>query len=283
MVLESLINPFKAKKKPWELFFIGIVYSSVALLLSNWVFKEQASLLMVFFTTMACIPLIISATKEEEELVSAEPSEKKLLVEHAKTIKFLLYLFLGFVIAFVFWYVVLPSGTIKGLFHTQTITIQSINARALLGFSVKLSAFNSIFFNNLKVMMFCILFSFLYGAGAIFILSWNASVIATAIGNFIRTNLSSYASALGFQKFGAYMHIISVGLLKYAIHGLPEILAYFVAGLAGGIISVALIRENFRTKAFTKALLDSSDLIIIAVLLVFIAALFEVFITPLIF
>lgn len=283
MVLESLINPFKAKKKPWEMFFVGILYASVAILLSNWVFKEQASLLMVFLTVMACIPLLYSTMKIEESEAKPNISEKKILIKHAHALKFLMYLFFGFVIAFVFWYVALPSGTIKTMFQTQTVTIQSINARALSGFSIKLAAFSSIFFNNIKVLVFCILFSFLYGAGAIFILTWNASVIATAIGNFIRTNLSSYASSVGMQKFGAYMHVISIGLLKYALHGIPEILAYFVAGLAGGIISVAIIRENFGTKGFSKAILDSSDLIIIAVLIILIAALLEVFITPVIF
>jgi uncharacterized membrane protein SpoIIM required for sporulation len=221
--------------------------------------------------------------KVEEAEAKPEVSEKKILIKHANTLKFLMYLFFGFVIAFVFWYVALPAGTIKTIFHTQTVTIQSINARALAGYSIKMAAFSSIFFNNIKVLIFCILFSFLYGAGAIFILTWNASVIATAIGNFIRTNLSSYSSSLGFQKFGAYLHIISIGLLKYSIHGIPEILAYFVAGLAGGIISVAIIKENFGTKSFSKALLDSSDLIIIAVLLILIAALLELFITPVIF
>ena len=284
MVLESLINPFKAKKKPWEMFFIGFLFASVAILLSNWVFKEQASLLMVFLTVLAAVPLLYSTMKmEEEEGANIQADEKEILIKHSKTIKFLMYMFFGFVVAFVFWYIALPAGTIKSLYHVQTVTIQSINARAISGFSVKLSSFGSIFFNNVKVLIFCILFSFLYGAGAIFILTWNASVIATAIGNFVRTNISSYASAAGFQKLGAYFHIITIGLLKYSIHGIPEIIAYFVAGLAGGIISVAVIRENFGTKSFSKALVDSSDLIIIAFLLILIAALLEVFITPFIF
>ena len=283
MVLESLINPFKAKKKPWEMFFVGILFASVGVLLSNWVFKEQASLLMVFFTVMASLPLLYSTMRSEEEEAKPNISEKKILKKHAKTLKFLMYLFFGFVIAYAFWYIALPAGTVKTLFNTQTATIHSINARALMGNSIKFAAFSSIFFNNIKVMTFCILFSFLYGAGAIFILTWNASVISTAIGNYVRVNLSSYASSAGFQKLGAYLHIISIGLLKYSIHGIPEILAYFVAGLAGGIISVAIIKENFGTKGFTKALLDASDLIIIAILITFIAALLEVWITPLIF
>ena len=283
MVLESLINPFKAKDKPWEMFFIGLLYSSIAILLSNWVFKEQASLLMVFLTVMACVPLLYATMKAEEAEAKPGVDEKKILIKHGKTLKFLMYMFFGFIVAFVFWYVALPTGTIKTLFQTQTITIQSINARAISGFSVKMAAFSSIFFNNIKVLIFCILFSFLYGAGAIFILTWNASVIAAAIGNFIRTNLSSYASAVGFQKLGAYLHIVTIGLLKYTIHGIPEIAAYFVAGLAGGIISVAIIKESFGTKGFAKAIIDSSDLIIISVLLTFLAALLEVFVTPIIF
>ena len=71
--------------------------------------------------------------------------------------------------------------------------------------------------------------------------------------------------------------------MKYAIHGIPEIAAYFVAGLGGGIISVAVIKENFATKKFSKVILDSSDLILIAVLLLIIAGLLEVYITPILF
>jgi len=135
----------------------------------------------------------------------------------------------------------------------------------------------------MKVLIFCILFSFLYGAGAIFILTWNASVIATAIGNFIRTNLAYYASKTGIVKYGFYLQITSLSLLRYLTHGIPEILAYFVGGLAGGIISVAVINERFGTKRFEKIVLDSSDLILLAVLLLIIAALIEVYVTPLLF
>ena len=36
-------------------------------------------------------------------------------------------------------------------------------------------------------MAFCLLFSLIYGSGAIFILTWNASVLGTAIGNYIKS------------------------------------------------------------------------------------------------
>ena len=67
------------------------------------------------------------------------------------------------------------------------------------------------------------------------------------------------------------------------IHGIPEIAAYFVAGLAGGIISVAVIRHDFGTKRFKHILFDSLDLIVISIFILLVAAAIEVFITPRLF
>ncbi len=49
MVFEALINPMKAERRPWELFFIGIFYSSLAIVLSLWIFNDHASLVMAYF------------------------------------------------------------------------------------------------------------------------------------------------------------------------------------------------------------------------------------------
>jgi uncharacterized membrane protein SpoIIM required for sporulation len=72
-------------------------------------------------------------------------------------------------------------------------------------------------------------------------------------------------------------------LFKYFIHGIPEILSYFVAGLAGGIISIAVIRHDYGTKKFEHIILDSADLFLLAIGLVLLAAVLEVWVTPLIF
>jgi len=142
---------------------------------------------------------------------------------------------------------------------------------------------SKIFLNKIKVLIFCILFSFLYGSGGIFILMWNASVIGVALGNFFRSRLAEAVSAVGFSQVASYFYITSLSILRYAIHGIPEIVAYIVAGLAGGIISVAVIRHDFGTKNFEKILLDASDLILIAIFVLFAAALLEVYVTPLFF
>ena len=283
MVLESLINPIKAEKKPWELFFIGLVYSSVAILLSFWIFYEHASLVMVFLTTMACVPLIYNVIKLEEKKDIVISEENTLLKEHGKVILFLMFLFLGFTVSFSLWYTFLPTGLAQNAFSVQTQTIASINSGITGMFFQNFDILTKIFFNNFKVLIFCVLFSFIYGVGAIFILTWNASVIGAAIGNFIRTGISAEASMLGLIGAAKYFRIFSLGFLRYAVHGIPEIAAYFIAGLAGSIISIAVIRHDIGTKKYERIILDTSDLIIIAIVILFLAALLEVYVTPLIF
>lgn len=293
MVLESIMNPKKAERKPWEMFFVGLLYSSVAIVLSLWIFKEQSSLVMVFLTVIACVPLMFHTIQLEEKKDTQINKERILLKEHSKALSFFVFLFLGFLLAFTIWYVLLPGEIVQTIFHTQISTIEAINSQftgeAIHSSSVVTSSvdtstlFTKIFLNNIKVLFFCIFFSFFYGAGAIFILTWNASVISAAIGTFIRNNLSSIVNKIGLVKVASYLHIFSLGLLRYSIHGIPEILAYFTGGLAGGIISVAVIRHDFGTKQFKHILLDSLDLIVLAIIILFLAALLEVFVTPLFF
>jgi len=282
MVLEWITNPVKAERRPYTMFFIGILYSSLAILLSQWIFYNEASLVMIFLTVIASMPLIYSTIKLEEKKDKMIHKEIVLLKEHGRALAFFMYLFLGFTVSFAMWYVFLPSATVQNLFSTQTQTYLSINTN-ITGNVAKLGLLGKIFFNNLKVLMFCVLFSFLYGVGSIFILTWNASVLGVAIGNFIRTRISDYADAAHLAKAAGYFHIFSLGLLRYAIHGIPEILSYFVGGLAGGIISIAVIRHDFGSRNFEHIVLDSSELLLISFLLLTLAAFLEVYVTPIIF
>jgi uncharacterized membrane protein SpoIIM required for sporulation len=285
MVLESIVSAFKAEQKPGRLFLLGVIFCSVSIFLSLWVFYQQASLIMVFLTTSAMIPLVYNIIIMEEEKDLTGMEEKWVLKEHVKALKVFIYLFLGATVAFSLWYVILSSSTSNVLFQTQTDTINAINGRVTGHFSFEGSSsyFSKIFFNNMKVLIFCLLFAFVFGSGAIFILMWNASVIGAAIGNFMRNEIAIIAHLAGFEKMASYFQIISLGLLRYSIHGIPEILAYFVAGLAGGIISIAIIRHDFGTSKFEQILLDSANLILISIGILFVAALLEVFVTPLIF
>lgn len=284
-MIEMLIKPKRAERRPWEMFLVGLFYASISLLLVTFVFgkdsvlKEGSGLLMVIFTVICCLPFMYYLIKLEEGKDVQINDSGKLIKEHSKAVHALMWLFLGFVIAFSFWYMVLPESTGQN-FNFQIRTFCAINSPShydscLQQHSVTLATgavtgmgyFLQIFSNNIYVLIFTILFSLALGAGAIFILVWNASVIAAAIGIFAKGSLTNMAG----------------GLLRYMIHGIPEIAAYFVGALAGGIISVAIIRRDLHGEGMWKILQDSLIMIVIAIGILVVAGLMEVYLTPLLF
>jgi uncharacterized membrane protein SpoIIM required for sporulation len=284
-MIEMLIKPKRAERRPWELFFIGLFYASVSFLLVSFVFGKDfvlsggSGLLLVIFTVISCLPFIYFIIKLEEGKDIEIDDSGRLIKEHSKAIIAMMWLFMGFVVAFSFWYIVLPEEAGQN-FNFQIKTFCAINAAhnydiciaqygvpSLTGSATGMTTFLSIFSNNIYVLIFTLLFSLIFGAGAIFILVWNASVIASAIGIFAKGNMAS----------------LPAGVLRYMIHGVPEIAAYFVGALAGGIISVAVIRKDLRGEGTWKILQDALILIIIAVIILVIAGLMEVYLTPMLF
>ncbi len=283
MVLESFLNPAAAKRHPIETFFLGVLYSVIGLFLAYWVFRDYSSLTLVFLITLAAAPLLYFTVASEERADAALASERAILKEHSKVFLFLMSLFLGITVSLALLYVFLPADMVSVLFSSQTQTIASINNQISGAAAARSDIFLRIFLNNVRVLIFSILFSLLYGIGALFILTWNASVIAAAIGNSVRSHLASYAQAIGLEKLGGYLHVFSFGFLRYALHGLPEVFAYFVGGLAGGILSVALIRNDLIGEKRERILLDVAGLILLAAGALLIAAFLEVYVTPFFF
>jgi len=284
-MIELLMKPKKAERHPWEMFFIGAFWASIALLLVTFVFgndsilKEGSGLLVVIFTVMFCLPFFYYLIKLEEKKDIVINNSGRLIKEHSKAIRAMMWMFLGFVVAFSFWYIILPNSAGQN-FNFQIKTFCAINSPSnyeycisqhgisvVTGAVTKVGSVLNIFANNIYVLIFTILFSLVFGAGAIFILVWNASVIAAAIGIFAKGSMIN----------------LPLGLLRYMIHGIPEIGAYFIGALSGGIISVAIIRKDLRGERSWKILQDSLILVIIAVLILVVAALMEVYLTPLLF
>ncbi len=283
MVFEDLVSPESAKNHPLKLLFIGIGFSILSVLFSLWVFKQEASLVMVFLVVVMVMPLMYFTLKEEEEEDLSYRQELWVLKEHMKAVKFLLYLFIGFVIGFSLFYLLLPDHTIRELFGMQLRTIENINSNIISGKNVGFGTLVSILNNNFRVLLFCLLFAFFFGAGSIFILAWNASVISAAVGTYFRNALSDYAHLIGFTKGAIYLNLFVAGILRYMIHGVFEIAAYFVGALAGGIISMAAVNSSYRMLKYKRIISDVTVLILIAAGLLIIGGLIEVYITPLLF
>lgn len=285
-MIEMLVNPVKAERHPWELFFVGAFYASVAILLVEFVFvhdavlSKYAGLLVVLFTVMFSMPFVYYTIKFEESKITPTRGSWALLNEHRHALSCFMWLFLGFVVAFAFFYITLSSHE---TFKAQIETFCLINRPASFGDCVKQYGIKDsfvatasitstdrlflIFANNIYVSIFTLVFSLLFGAGVMFILAWNATVIAAAIGIFTKSELSA----------------LPLGIARYMIHGIPEILAYFIVALAGGLVSVAVIKHEAGTDKFWEVLHDSFNLIVLGLIVLFLAALIEVFVTPSIF
>jgi uncharacterized membrane protein SpoIIM required for sporulation len=110
-----------------------------------------------------------------------------------------------------------------------------------------------------------VILSLFYGVGAVLIIVWNASVLATVLGDVIRQSLAKSYITLA----------IGSALLTYAAHGIPEILAYLIGALAGGLVSVATIRHHYTSKKFYYVLQDATWLVIISFALLLLAAIIE--------
>ena len=155
-------------------------------------------------------------------------------------------------------------GNLEKCIELYSFTGDAINIH---GSSTATGRLFSIIENNMYVMIFTLIFSLIFGAGAIFVLAWNASVISAAIGIFTKYNLAE----------------IPLGLLRYMVHGFPEITAYFVAALGGGMLGTGLMRHGIKDKLFLRVLENVVILIFIAILILIIAAFMEVYLTPLLF
>ena len=282
MVLESIINPEKEEKTPKDMLAVGFIYSTVGIFVSLWIFGGNASLPQIFLTTLPLVVIVNKAFKLEEEKTKRE--QKFLIKEHGPILSLFMYLFIGLLVAYAFWFTVLPPATVRDVFDTQINTIEDITGENiyLTAFATNTgTALKSILANNIKVLAFCIFFSFLYGGGAIFIHTWNASVIGVAAGSVMRSTLRNYAGSVNSVFLYQYLSSFTISF-SYMVHGVFEVAAYFLGAVAGGIISFAVVNHDYNTKEFKHIVFDSADTIILAILCLVFAAVLEVHVTPLI-
>ncbi len=261
MVLESILDPKNAEDKPLHVFIIAIAYSVISALLARQLFPSQASILTIAFIAIVFVPFFqkLFEIEEEAEDKAVQGEKGNLFARHRKIIFVFSAFFLGVAIAMSISYLILP----RDIFSLQLDTLKGFS-----GAATQRGSFELFFINNSQVMILMFVLSTMFGAGAIFILAWNASVVGVYIGSFVQ-------SLAGKMGAAAYIYGVPVGLGSLALHGIPEILAYFIAGLAGGILSVGIVRESALSKEFKLIFRDSLTLLVVAEFLIIIAALIE--------
>lgn len=272
MVLESVLNPKNAGDKPLHIFVLSFFYSLVAVMFSTQLFPSQASILSIALITIIFIPFfqkVFELEEVKEDLAAEGKIKQNVFSRHSKSIVIFSSFFFGIIISMSFIFIFFPNSyeqvfslqvewfRNQGIFNVGFASSQSID-------------FTTFFLNNTQVMLLMFMLSVIFGAGAIFILVWNASIIAVFLGIFVRSFIEQ-----GFSSTAAYILGIPVGLGSIALHGIPEILAYFFAGLAGGILSVGIIKENIASKEFKEVFKDALFFLAIAEILIIVAAFAE--------
>jgi uncharacterized membrane protein SpoIIM required for sporulation len=280
-MLESIIKFREIREKPWLIFLWALLIASVGILfsiqLSYHIYIsgnviQLTGLFSVLFTIIPSVFFLTMYIKTEERMDEKDIEshyKKGFWDRHDKDMMVFLLYFAGLTLAFALWAFVLPAGT----FQIQTMKITEIRALSgtFLGTGNLLESgslvegfagttgnfFLDILLNNLQVLAFAFIFSLLFGAGAVFIVVWNASILGVYIGRLSESIL----------------HIPGVSL-SFIPHGIPEIGGYLLAGLAGGIISAAIIRGH-KKEVILSVCVDALKLLGLGAVFILLGALIE--------
>jgi uncharacterized membrane protein SpoIIM required for sporulation len=265
-MLESLLNFKELNRKPYLMFvwafIICLVSIAVSVQLSYEVVVSGSTvsltgLFAVLFIVMGSVYLITMIIKKEERIEEKQIikyHQQSFWPRHKKDIMLIMLYFAGLTLAFAISASVLPAET----FQVQVSKINQI--QGITGAAIDYNAlFTQILSNNIQVLIFSFFFSFIFGAGAAFILAWNASILGVYIGQISQSVWS-----------------IPVVSMAFIPHGIPEIAGYVCAGLAGSLISAAIIRKH-RKGVLKIITTDSLKVLLLGIVLILIAAGIEAY------
>lgn len=282
MALEFIFNAAKISKNPHIIFFETLVLSFMSAMLAIFIFpKEFVSIGILAFITIGMVPVFAKLFSYSSYLYNYSDS---FFVRHKTLFLQISYFFLGVFVSFIVLFFVLGGVTKEKVFSTQFQEIKGVeNVRATITGQVSQTSissndtFSKVFFlvlnNNLGVVLRAAVLSFFYGAGALFLIAWNASILATVIANDIFMNAGLVLSSpLGI--FNAIFQSI-INFVGYLPHGFPEMLAYFVISFAGAMFARALVKGLFTTEFRWKVLGDILFMLVLSLLLVVVGAIIE--------
>jgi uncharacterized membrane protein SpoIIM required for sporulation len=263
-MIESIISPSTAERKPWEMVAAGIIFTIVAAVITfvidAFTVCSGAGYLLVSFITIAAAPLFVRVFCIEEQ-----KRKGNLLERHMPVIEVYAYFFIGVIIATSFFYVLYENRGAQCVFSDQLNTLMNIGVlsteklptcglegEGITGMAVANKSWEGFFFNNVTVLFLLFIFSFILGAGSIWLISWNASVIGVLIG----------------------YNLDPLVLIRILPHGILEFGGYFFGAVAGGILSAAIIQERLKDE-WKRVLIDSFTYFGIAVVMILLGALVE--------
>ncbi len=282
MVLELLINTNKLRQSPGLMFLDAVILVTISIIFAIFLFpNSNTSIAALAFITIGAVPLFNKLYSHDSYLSNFD---KSFFERHKTIILLLLWFFLGIFVTYVAAYFVLPGTVSANVFSAQVGELDgiakiqnSIGTGNLIGPTGAPSVFKEVFFliliNNLLVVLSATLLSFFYGAGGLFLIAWNASILSTVIAKGIVISFAGVSSSFVSIFTGIYNTILN--FFSYLPHGLPEIIAYFLVSVAGAMFARDLFRGIFTTDFKWTALLDFLYLFLLAAIFLAIGALIE--------
>jgi len=262
MVFEQLLDTDRVKKHPLFIVLLCFFYVLVAYGIAFLFFPHHVSVVSIFTLTLLLIPSLNHLLFSEEG-IERRAGISHFLKNHKSFFKVFGFAFLGVFIGLIAVAFLLPADLFS---YQQGFLFKVHNLGGMQEFGQKdfIPSFSQsfgVFSFNLEVALICLVLSVFYGAGAVFLIVFNASLFASFL--FYVINYANY-------KLPSFILLI---------HFIPEIIGFLLAAVAGAVLSVAIMREHWGSNYFKNVIKNAFLMFIISLGCLFIASLLEVFVS----
>ncbi|MEA3430565.1 MAG: stage II sporulation protein M [Nanoarchaeota archaeon] len=266
-MLERLLLMHKIEKRHYFAMLLGFAYSLIGIITAFFLFKDFMSLASIFLTTLLLVPTLIYYLGKEEK-IEREEGLKHFFRNHKDVFETYLFIFHGVFLGFL----LIGFFALNVNYDVSAYQFDFLKARGITpdGVSVvpdsTIGQVVNIIGRNLTVNVVAFFLSIAYGAGAIFLIVYNASIFASFIVLLVRylSTTTAHATAI---------------FATMLIHLVPEISGFLLAAIAGGVISRALMRERIGSLAFRNVIKDATVMFLLSIVLIVLAAFLEIYVT----
>lgn len=268
-MLEQILDTKQVLKRPFVAFILGFIYLIIAYFTAKLFFGDYISIAMLFIATLLIVPSFVYLIDDEEKKESEEGT-RHFIKEHKEIFEIYGFTFLGMFFGYLIIGLLFDAELI---FQYQNVFISAngmLDADLIKNFVAGSSVldnignFISIFSANIQTILVFFVLSIFYGVGSVFLVNLNASIFASFIQGFI-------------QQTSASNPILIMSIML--IHFVPEIFGFLLAAISGGVISKAIIVEEFGSPAFKNVLRDGFLILLIAIGIILLSSVLEVFVT----
>lgn len=250
MVLEHIFSEEMLERRPFIAFLLGIGYSILGIILAKLLFPKDPALVAVAFTSLLLLPelyKIFSIEAKQERADKGRVTWRDLWNDDSDIFLIYVFMFIGILLTYSVATILLPSFTTNTLFEQQLAIRGGYSGAAMAtGQAIEFTSglYWSLLKNNFKVMFVIFIIALLTGDGAIFLITWNASVWGTIFG----ITAKHAALVAGVNPFVYFFIVIGI----VSVHMLLEAASYFCAAIAGSVLSKGFLMEKVGSKFFGK-------------------------------